>query len=378
LIARIRKYSVYFCISIYTLLRNIYALSASVWSKPDTLIRSTSLISYMIQSKKSSATVLGIVVVLLSAVFLAAQNVVSRVFFVPSQLFGQFAFGGFISSELSNVIMLLAIRMALMAVLLMAIAPWLHPDTFLALKRLPRSPRVFGAAIGSAFCIFCGLTLLYTALSQIAAGVAIAAFFIYPAITVLLARFCFNQKLRPYQLALMTIIFIGVVLTNTGPSESIEIAPTFLGLRLGLWYGLGAGLCFGLYGIFAELCLKDQHLSLHPVPFSLFTFMGVSGLATLSLAIASPITVSSSAWPFILWTTLFSASLTLVAYILNNFGIRYIGAALTALISASSPALTALFAWITLQESLQPQQSAGVFLVTIGIAVLSLKAKAEK
>ncbi len=177
----------------------------------------------------------------------------------------------------------------------------------------------------------------------------------------------------------MTIIFIGVVSTNASLSAAnVEITRTFLGLKLGLWYGLGAGLCFGVYGIFAELCLKDQSLPLHPVPFSLFTFMGVSGLATLSLAIAPPIAVSSSAWSPILWTTLFSAILTLVAYILNNFGIRYIGAALTALISASAPALTALFAWITLQESLQPQQSAGVALVTVGIAVLSLKAKAEK
>ncbi len=337
----------------------------------------------MIHPKKSSPIVLGSGIVLLSAVGLAAQNVVSRVFFVPSQIFGRIFFGGFITPELSNVIMLLAIRMAMMAVLLMAIAPWLHPNTFTDLKQLPRSPKVFGAAMASSLCIFCGLTLLYTALSQIAAGVAIAAFFIYPAITVLLARFCFNQRLRPYQLGLMVIIFIGVVLTNSSsaPTASTEIASTFLGLRTGLWYGLSAGLCFGIYGIFAELCLKNKNLSLHPVPFSLFTFVGVSGLATFSLLIRSllmesPISVVPSTWPTILGATLFSGSLTLIAYVLNNFGIRYIGAALTALISASAPALTALFAWITLHESLQSQQSAGVALVTIGVAILSLKTKA--
>ena len=334
-------------------------------------------------SRKSSSAVLGITVVLISAVALAAQNVVSRVFFVPSQLFGRIFFGGFITPELSNVIMLLAIRMAVMAVLLMAIAPWLYPNIFSALKQLPRSPKVFGAAIASSLCIFCGLTLLYTALSQIVAGVAIAAFFIYPAITVLLARLCFNQRLRPYQLGLMVIIFIGVVLTNTSSAAATatEAVSTFLGLRVGLWYGLSAGLCFGVYGIFAELCLKDAKSPLHPVPFSLFTFTGVSALATLSLlvrsyAMAAPVSVVSSTWPTILGTTLFSAGLTLIAYVLNNFGIRYIGAALTALISASAPALTALFAWLTLHESLQSQQSAGVALVTIGVAILSLKTKA--
>ncbi|EDX84593.1 conserved domain protein [Synechococcus sp. PCC 7335] len=328
--------------------------------------------------KKSPRTVLGIVLVLLSAVGLAAQNVVSRVFFVPSLIFGRVTFGGFITSELSNVVMLLAIRMAMMAVLLMLLVPWLHPGTFIALKRLPRSPKVFSAAIGSGLCIFGGLTCLYTALSQIAAGVAIAAFFIYPAITVLLARVFFNQRLRPHQLTLMIVIFIGVILTNANitPAASTDIATTFLGLRYGLWAGLGAGLCFGLYGIFAELCLQDQDLPLHPVPFSLVTFIGVSSLATLSLSILPPVSVLPATWPLILMATLFSAGLTLVAYVLNNFGIRYIGASLTALISASSPALTALFAWVTLQESLQPQQNAGVALVTIGVAILSLKAKA--
>ncbi|MGD1897790.1 MAG: EamA family transporter [Phormidesmis sp.] len=56
-----------------------------------------------------------------------------------------------------------------------------------------------------------------------------------------------------------------------------------------------------------------------------------------------------------------------------NFGIRLIGASLTALISATTPTLTALFAWFTLQESLQLQQIVGVALVTAGVAVLSLK-----
>ena len=332
----------------------------------------------MTPPKKSSTAALGIVLVLLSAVGLAMQNVVSRVFFVPSQIFGWVSFGGFITSELSNVIMLLAIRMAMMAVLLMVFVPWLHPSTFTALKKLPRSPRIFRAAIGSVLCIFIGLTCLYTALSQIAAGVAIAAFFIYPAITVLLDRIFFNRKLRPYQLALMVVIFIGVALTNTSatPAANLDITSTFLGLKPGLWAGLGAGLCFGLYGIFAELCLKDHTTPLHPVPFSLFTFIGVSSLAAASLLIVPPVSVLPSAWLLIWIFTLFSASLTLVAYLLNNFGIRYIGAALTALISASSPALTALFAWLVLHESLQPQQSIGVVLVTAGVAILSLKTKA--
>ncbi|MEO1387972.1 MAG: DMT family transporter [Cyanobacteria bacterium J06634_6] len=322
------------------------------------------------KNASASTTAIGIIVVLLSAVGLAAQNVVSRVFFVPSELFGRIDFGGFITSAPSNVVMLLAIRMAMMAGMLSVLTPWLYARTFSELKRLPQSPKLFGAAIGSATCIFLGLTCLYTSLSKVSAGIAIAAFFIYPAITVLLSRIFFQQKLRPYQLALMVVIFIGVALTNLNPTDATPSETSLMGL----WTGLGAGLFFGLYGIFAELCLQAKNKPLHPIPFSLFTFIGVSTLASLSLLFIPPISVTPTAWPLILGTTLFSASLTLIAYILNNFGIRYIGASLTALISASAPALTALFAWWTLQEALQPQQNLGVLLVTLGVAALSIKA----
>ena len=73
--------------------------------------------------------------------------------------------------------------------------------------------------------------------------------------------------------------------------------------------------------------------------------------------------------------TLFSAALTLIAYVLNNAGIGMIGASLTALLSASAPALTALFAWWSLQEALQQQQIMGIGLVTVGVSMLSIKSR---
>ncbi|MEL6413299.1 MAG: EamA/RhaT family transporter, partial [Bacteroidota bacterium] len=112
------------------------------------------------KNASASTTAIGIIVVLLSAVGLAAQNVVSRVFFVPSELFGRIDFGGFITSAPSNVVMLLAIRMAMMAGMLSVLTPWLYARTFSELKWLPQSPKLFGAAIGSATCIFLGLTCL--------------------------------------------------------------------------------------------------------------------------------------------------------------------------------------------------------------------------
>ena len=323
------------------------------------------------RTNAKATAIIGIAYVLLSAVGLAAQNVLSRIFFVPSVLFGQIAFGGFMSPQIGNVIVLLAIRMAMMAVLLALIASKLYPNTFASLRQLLQSPRLFKYVLGSSLCLFVGLVFLYTALSQIAAGIAIALFFIYPAVTVLLAWRFFKQHLSPSTLGLMVIISAGVVLTTFIPSSG-----STSNAWLGILSAIGAGLSFGVYGIFAEICLQSQssHTALHPVPFSLSTFIIVSALATFTLPVIQHVDIAPEAWTTLLAMTLLSATLTLVAYLLNNFGIRYIGASLTALISACSPALTAIFAWWALQEALQTQQIVGIGLVTIGVSALSLSA----
>ena len=317
---------------------------------------------------------IGIGLVLLSALSLSVQNVILRLFFTPSLLFGQVPFGGFVTPQLGNVLVLLSMRMATMTVLLVMLTPWLYPKTFAVLRTLPTTPKLLGTVTGSGVCLFLGLTLLYTALSQVATGVAIATFFIYPAITILLAWQFFHQSPRSYQLGLMVVIFTGVLLTTISPSVAAASNPLLGGLC-----ALGAGLSLGLYGIVAELSLHTQssYPGLHPVPFSLATFALVALLAGLIPLTHQSITIAPTAWPPILTMTLFSATFTLIAYVLNNSGISLIGASLTALLSASTPALTTLFAWWILQEVLQPQQMMGIGLVTVGVAMLSIKSRRE-
>lgn len=323
-------------------------------------------------NRDPSKTAIGIVLVLLSAIGLATQNIISRVFFVAGSLFGQVELGGWVAPQLSNIVMLLAIRMAVMAVLLAAASPLLYSRTFSAIQQLSKNLKLLSVVVGSGLCLFIGLTLLYFSLSQISAGVAIATFFIYPAITVLLAWRLLHQQARPYQLALMLVIFAGVALTTLSRGSDLTLNPG-TSPTPGILCALLAGLSFGIYGIFSEIALQSQ--SFHPVPFSLLTFVIVSLASGLSLTVMPAIAVDPAAWHPILLMTLVSALVTVVAYVLNNFGVRYIGASLTALISGSTPALTALLAWTALQEALQLQQIIGVGVVTVGVAALSLKAK---
>ncbi|MEO1591555.1 MAG: DMT family transporter [Cyanobacteria bacterium J06632_22] len=323
-------------------------------------------------TRPHSRQLLGISFVLLSALALSAQNIVLRLFFASSQVFGQMTFGGFVTPRLSHILLLLALRMAAMAVLLALLTPWLYPRTLTVLLALPKTPRLWGTATMSGVCLFLGLTLLYAALSQVATGIAISIFFIYPAITVLLAWQWFQQTPRVYQLGLMGVIFMGVGLTSLTASSGLSSNPV-----LGSLCALGAGFSFGLYGIVAELSLQSQvkQASLHPIPFSLYTFATVALLAGLAVGLNPQIAIA--AWGPVLGMTLVSATLTLIAYVLNNSGIGLVGASLTALLSASTPALTTLFAWWVLREVLQGQQIVGIAIVTLGVTLLSVKSRRE-
>lgn len=325
---------------------------------------------------RTNPTALGIALILLSTVGLGAQNVILRLFFAPSLLWGQVRFGGFVTPQFSNLVLLLGLRMAIMALLLAGVATRLYPDTWQVLRSLPSQPKLLNDTLGSGICLFGGSVLLYGALSQVATGIAIATFFVYPAVTVLLAWYFFRQRPPAYQLWLMGVIFCGVLLTTLTPVAEASSNPL-----LGALSALGAALGFGFYGIFAEPALQAApgQKALHPVPFSLLTFALIAGLSGLTVAVAHPLGFAVAIAPARLSTllvmTLLSALLTLIAYLLNNFGIRYVGASLTALIGTSTPALTTLFAWWILQEVLQPQQLLGMVLVIIGVAALSLKAR---
>ena len=317
----------------------------------------------------------GICLVLLSALALSAQNVVLRLFFNPGVLWGHWVFGGFVPPQLSNIVLLLALRMGVMALLLAGLSPWLYSGTFGALRKLPAQRSLLGYVIASGGCLFLGLTLLYVALSQIAVGVAIATFFIYPAITLLLAWYWLQQRPQQFQLGLMVVIFVGVILTTVVPG-----ATTANNAVLGSLSALGAGLSFGLYGIVAERSLQPKlsQPALHPVPFSLCTFSLVALFASVLLAVVQPVTIDLADRGPLLLMTILSATLALISYVLSNFGIRYIGASLTALASASTPALTTLFAGWALQEALLDQQLAGIGLITAGVALLSVKTRAVR
>ncbi len=76
-------------------------------------------------------------------------------------------------------------------------------------------------------------------------------------------------------------------------------------------------------------------------------------------------------WSAIWIGSLLSALFTFGGHVLNNWGIHLIGAGRAAIVGSTNPALTAVLAGLTIQETLNGVQITGIALVTISIALLN-------
>jgi drug/metabolite transporter (DMT)-like permease len=140
----------------------------------------------------------------------------------------------------------------------------------------------------------------------------------------------------------------------------------------GIMIAIFSGVAFALYLILMQLGFKK----LHPVPVSLIQFFTIFVLSAVILIGFGPnlgvIVEPDKRTGFILSGIVLGA-LTLVGYLSNNFGVRFMGAGLASIIASIGPVMTALLASILIQNTLEGIQWFGIFLVTAGVGALSFE-----
>ncbi len=320
---------------------------------------------------------IGLLLVLGSAVSLSLYNVIVRIILKPRLIFGLFELGGFITPSLGNSLLILFLRMLVVVPLMVIVAPFLYPQVWNDLQKVTspltsraagesENKRILPLSVVSGCFLFLSQVLIYIALGQIPAGIAITLFFIYPIVTVLLAWLLFRDRPTAMRVAVIGVICLGDFLASPTGGVSGN-------LLLGTMTAIGSGVAFAFYVIFTQICASK----LHPIPFSLINFATILLLSFLSLMLPLPAGVSAQVnplnWPSLIVGSLVLGAITLVGYLLNNFGIRQLGAARAAIVSSSGPALTAILAYTIVHETLQDQQIWGMVLVTLGVAALSFE-----
>lgn len=276
---------------------------------------------------------------------------------------GLFALGGFVEPTLPNSFLLLFMRTVVVVPLLAALTPTLYPPTWREIRQLahPQKRSLLVYALSGGVFMFLYLAALYIAIGLIPTGIALTLFFTYPVFTALLAWRLFGSRPSRFRWAIMGLILFGSLLTMP-IAAAVGDRVNWLGVIL----GVASGAAYALYGVNAQKSFE----SMHPVPFTWLSFAVTLGLSTLSLLLW-PGQFTAFAWTGLWVGGVLSAVFTLTGHLLNNFGIRMIGATKASMIGASNPALTVVLAWLTIQESLNGLQLLGVGIVTLSVALMS-------
>lgn len=328
-------------------------------------------------TKGSSANHLqaGLILVMLSTLALSIHNVLVGLVGYGGQILGRFPVEGIFPLTIPNSLLLLWLRMVVVVPLMALVATRLRPTVGQDISNLLNDPdrRPLVQVIASGCFLFLSQVLIYTSISNVGPGVAVTLLFMYPLITVPLAWGLFGDRPTPLRLVVMFAITMGIVFTAL-PRISTDMSSSTVS-----FWGVGAAMlasvAFALYLIAMQLCFRR----LHPVPVSLMQFCTVFSLTSLILIVGSffglqPSEPSSAAGLYL--SGLMLGFLTLLGYLFNNYGVKFMGAAQASIVAASGPVVTAILAYLITpgeKSALQFIQWMGVVLVTLGVISLSLE-----
>ena len=327
-------------------------------------------------AKASSQVQTGLVLALSSAVVLSLFNVCLRILIKsrnPRVVFGLFEFPGVVTPGFGNSLLILLMRLIVVMALMPILATFLYPSVWKDIRRLFQSGdrALWSKVLGSAFFLFLSQVLIYLAIGNIPAGIAITIFFIYPIVTVLGSWILFGS--RPSRVGFLAIVGITAGLILAGwPSFAVP-APGGGNVGVGVTAALASGITFAGYVLLTQMAAGK----LHPIPFSLVNFAAIFVFSALSLWV--PLSdnfapkIDQNVWPGLVVGGVVLGVLTLFSYLLNNFAIRFAGAALASVIGTLGPALTALFGFIIINEKLQPVAILGMAVVTLSVGAMSVE-----
>ena len=327
-------------------------------------------------AKAGSQVQAGLVLALSSAVVLSLFNVCLRILIKsrnPRVIFGLFEVPGVVTPGFGNSLLILLMRLIVVMALMPILATFLYPSVWKDIRRLFQSGdrALWGKVLGSAFFLFLSQILIYLAIGNIPAGIAITIFFIYPIVTVLGSWILFGARPSTIGFLAMFGITIGLILAGL-PSFAAQ-APGSGNVEVGVAAALGAGIMFAGYVLLTQMAAGK----LHPIPFSLVNFAAIFVFSALSLWV--PLSenlapqIDQDVWPGLIVGGVVLGVLTLFSYLLNNFAIRFAGAALASVIGTLGPAMTGLFGFLIINEKLQPVTILGMAVVTLSVAAMSVE-----
>ncbi len=204
-----------------------------------------------------------------------------------------------------------------------------------------------------------GMSLCYFAsVARVGSSLAVALLYTAPIWSLILARVILGEGIRRQSALLTLVAALGVGLTMTGGAKADG---------WGILYGLGAGMCYALYGVLGKRAMKGN-----PPMLVFFTSICFSALVLILLP-STHHTIGkllAQSWPA--WLSAVSLSLvgTIAAFGLYVKGLEKMPAAKASVFTVFEPLTAVLLAAVLLGERLSIMQYFGVAMI-LAVAVLN-------
>ena len=320
----------------------------------------------------------GLIFIILSTLALSVHNVIVGIVGLGGRILGfeEFTIDVIFPLNILNLFMLLWLRMLVVLPFMTLVAGMLYPNVWRDIRKFlaAEDKRPIIQVVASGCFLFMSQILIYKAISEIGVGVAVTLLFMYPLITVPLAWYLFGDRPTPLRLVVMFAIAAGIVLAAF-PAISSDLSTGVS--PWGVLTGVLSSSFFALYLISMQLSFRK----LHPVPVSLIQFATIfsitsiiTGLIALSVVFLGLEVTGPSNYGHLGIAGVILGGLTLLGYLFNNYGVRFMGAAQASIVASSGPVLSAIMAYLITpgpSSILQSIQWIGIIAVTLGVIALS-------
>ena len=250
-----------------------------------------------------------------------------------------------------------------------AIAAMLFAATILLTdpRQFRVKPKDFWCFFGSGVCSLLFFTYCYfQAISLMSLSTAAILLYTAPSIVMVLSLFLFKEKITVRKLLALVLAFAGCCLVSGIGSGEKTLTAT------GLLYGLGSGMGYALYSIFARFAL-DRGYTSNTVNF--YSCLLASIGAGLIWGVSEPVGAMFSAWGNFGLCAAAGLITCYLPYLLYTYGLTGLETGKASILASVEPVVATLVGIFVFHESMTLMSAAGVLCVLFAVVLLNLKQK---
>jgi len=231
------------------------------------------------------------------------------------------------------------------------------------------APRDFWCFFGSGVCALLFFTWCYfNAINLMSLSTAAILLYTAPTIVMLLSAVFFKERITPVKLVSLVLAFAGCCLVSGVGGGGAPLT-----LR-GLLFGLGSGVGYALYSIFARFALNRGYSS---TTVNFYSCLLAAVGAALLFGWRSTLVAFTASWANAGLCLLAGAVTCYLPYLFYTFGLTGLETGKASILASVEPVVATLIGIFVYHESMSLLSALGVALVLGAVALLNVRGRTK-